>query len=392
MPMEWSNWSGSVRCRPHGLEMPASEDEIVRVVRAAIREGRSMRVAGTGHSFTPLVATTGTLISLDHWQGLEACARSDGSAMVRSGTKLGALGAMLLEQGLAMENLGDVDVQSLAGAIGTGTHGTGRTFRNISSQVSRLRIVMADGEVRECSEEHEPELFRAARVSMGMLGVISVIGLRLVPAFRLHERIWRLPIEECLDRLDHFIAKNERFEFFWYPKSDEAECKSLNSTVALPEQVPEIEGERVGWSAQILPSVRRILFNEMEYAIPADAGAACLREVRSRMLVQHPDVRWPVEYRTLAEDDAWLSPAYGRATVTISIHHDARFPYTPFFDDIEPIFLAYGGRPHWGKIHSLKSRELRDLYPKWELFTTLRRNLDPDGRFLNDYLRDVFAA
>jgi FAD/FMN-containing dehydrogenase len=297
---------------------------------------------------------------------------------------------LLLREGLAMENLGDVDVQSLAGAIGTGTHGTGRSFRNISSQVSALRIITADGEVRTCSEEREPDLWRAARVSMGMFGVISAIGLRLKPAFRLHERVWRLPIEECLDRLDRFIARNERFEFFWYPTSDEAECKALNSTSALPEQMPEIEGERVGWSAQILPSVRRILFNEMEYAMPAEAGAACFRSVRSRMLAKHVEVRWPVEYRTLAADDAWLSPAFGRATVTISIHHDARFPFGSFFNDIEPIFLAHGGRPHWGKIHGLNAGTLRDLYPKWDAFMSLRRNLDPAGRFMNDYLRSVF--
>ncbi|MGD9893392.1 MAG: D-arabinono-1,4-lactone oxidase [Dehalococcoidia bacterium] len=390
MSIEWSNWSGSVRCRPHSLATPASEDEIVRVVCAAAREGRSIRVAGTGHSFTPLVATNGVVISLDRWQGLEAGNQSAQSATVRSGTKLGLLGELLFAHGLAMENLGDVDVQSLAGAIGTGTHGTGHTFRNISSQVSALRIVTANGEVRECSEDHEPDLFRAARVSMGMLGVVSTIGLRLVPAFRLHERVWRLPAEECLDRLDRFITRNERFEFFWYPTSDEAECKTLNRTSASPEQVPEIEGERVGWSAQILPSVRRILFNEMEYAMPADAGAACFRAVRSRMLARHPEVRWPVEYRTLAGDDAWLSPAYGRSTVTISIHQDARYPYEPFFDDIEPIFLAHGGRPHWGKIHSLTSGALRDLYPQWDLFAAERRAVDPDGRFMNDYLRSLF--
>jgi FAD/FMN-containing dehydrogenase len=299
---------------------------------------------------------------------------------------------MLLEQGLAMENLGDVDVQSLAGAIGTGTHGTGRTFRNISSQVSALRIVTADGDVRACSEEQEPDLFGAARVSMGMFGVFSLIGLRLVPAFRLHERVWRLPIGECLDRLDRFITRNQRFEFFWYPTSDEAECKSLNRTEALPEELPEIEGERIGWSAQVLPSVRRILFNEMEYAMPAEAGVACFHKVRSRMLARHPEVRWPVEYRTLAEDNAWLSPAYGRATVTISIHHDARLPFEPFFSDIEPIFLAHGGRPHWGKIHGLKSIALRDLYPKWEAFVALRQSMDPDGRFMNTYLQGLFGA
>lgn len=370
--------------------MPETEEAISRIVRAAARDNHTVRVAGTGHSFTPLVATDGVVVSLDAWQGLENCDRALRSATVRAGTKLSILGNLLFEHGLAMENLGDVDVQSLAGAVGTGTHGTGRRFRNISSQVSSLRLVTAGGEVIECSTERDPEVLRAARVSMGMLGIISAITLRLVPAFRLHERVSRLPIEECLTRIEWLSAKNEHFEFFWYPKSDEAECKSLNSTELLPEQCPEIEGERVGWSAEILPTVRRLRFNEMEYALPAEAGVECFRTVRARMLERHHDVRWPVEYRTLAPDDAWLSPAYARDTVTISIHHDARFPFEPFFGDIEPIFLAHGGRPHWGKIHGLGARDLRDRYPQWESFAAVRRRLDPTGRFLNDYLRTLF--
>lgn len=389
--MEWSNWSGSVRCQPQRIETPDSEDEIVRLVHEAGEEAVTVRIAGTGHSFTPLVATDGMLISLDAWQGVEAHSTEPPAATVRSGTKLTALGEDLLERGLAMENLGDVDVQSLGGALGTGTHGTGPTFRNLSAQVTALRMVMATGEVRECSAEQDPDLLRAARVSMGMLGVVSTATLRLLPAFRLHERVWRLPIEECLHRLDHFIARNEHFEFFWHPAADEAECKSLNSSAASPEEWPEIEGERVGWSARILPSVRRLKFNEMEYALPAEEGPSCLKAVRDRMRQRHAEVRWPVEYRTLAADDAWLSPAFGRPTVTISIHEDARLPFQGFFGDIEPIFRSHGGRPHWGKIHGVMAAELRDLYPKWDAFVDLRSRMDPQGRFLNDYLRQLFA-
>jgi FAD/FMN-containing dehydrogenase len=388
--MEWSNWSGSVRCQPRRFETPAREEQLCRLVREAAAERLTVRVAGTGHSFTPLVATDGLLLSLDAWQGVEWHSAAPASASIRSGTKLSALGELLLEAGLAMENLGDVDVQSLGGALGTGTHGTGRQFRNLSAQVTALRLVTAAGELLECSAEREPELLAAARVSMGMLGVVSTATLQLLPAFRLHEQVWRLPIEECLERLERLIATNEHFEFFWYPIADEAECKTLNSTEQTPEQAPPIDGERVGWSARILPSVRSVRFNEMEYALPAEAGVACFRVVRERMLARHPQVRWPVEYRTLAADDAWLSPAYGRETVAISIHQDARLPFQEFFADIEPIFRAHGGRPHWGKIHSAKAADLRELYPRWEDFTAMRARLDPEGCFLNEYLTALF--
>jgi FAD/FMN-containing dehydrogenase len=392
VPEGWSNWSESVRCTPSRIELPSNEEELSSIVVRAAREGLSVRVAGTGHSFTPLVTTDGVIVSLDEWTGIETCDAEHCWATVRAGTKLAALGELLFERGLAMENLGDVDVQSLGGAIGTGTHGTGRTFRNLSSQVTALRLVTASGEILDVTEGSHPDLLRAAQVSLGLLGVTSTVTLRLLPAFRLHERVWRLPALECLDRLNRLIAKNEHFEFFWHPQSDESECKTLTSTDLTPDQAPELEGERVGWSAQIIPSVRRLKFNEMEYALPAESGAACFRAVRQRMLERHPGVRWPVEYRTLAPDDAWLSPAFGRDTVTISIHQDARLPYAPFFDDIEPIFRSYGGRPHWGKIHSLTGSDLRGLYPKWDFFVALRESLDPEGQFLNPYLQGLFGG
>jgi FAD/FMN-containing dehydrogenase len=406
----WSNWSGNIIASPCRIETPASEQEIGALVLAARDAGLPVRVAGTGHSFTPIAATDGILLSLDDWKGVESHDAARGLVTVRAGTKLHDLGEDLLALGLAMENLGDVDVQSVGGATGTGTHGTGRTLRNLSAHVAGMRLVNGDGEAVDVREDSDPDLLRAARVSLGMLGVVSAVTLHVLPAFRLHERVWREPFAECMDRLDERISANVRYEFFWFPTSDEAECKTLNPTDLPPDPDEPAElamgtpagpagtvrqpaqRERVGWSARIIPSVRQRKFNEMEYAVPAAAGPECFRQVRERMLERHPDVQWPVEYRTLAPDDAWLSPAYGRDTVTLSIHQDARLPYQGFFSDIEAIFRAHGGRPHWGKVHSCTAAELRDLYPEWDRFLTARARLDPAGRFLTPYLRGLLGG
>lgn len=405
---QWTNWSGSVSAAPAALERPASETEICALVRRAGAEGRSVRVCGTGHSFMPLVATDGVIVSLDGWKGVAAQDPLAGTVTLRGGTKLHDAGALLFDRGLAMPNLGDVDVQSIAGAVSTGTHGTGRTMGNISTQVMGVRLVTAAGDVVTWTEEGEPDLLRAARVSLGMLGVLSAVTLRPVPAYRLHERVWQEPVAETLERLEERIAANVRYEFFWFPQSDTTECKTLNPTdrpadadedeLAIGTPAGPVEAvrspatrERTGWSARIIPSIRERRFNELEYAVPAEHGPACFRAVRERMQRDHTDVRWPVEYRTLAADDSWLSPAHGRDTVTISIHQDARLPYAAFFMDIEQIFTAVGGRPHWGKIHTRTADDLSPHYPRWHDFLRLRAELDPGGRFLNPHLRGVFG-
>ena len=386
--MRWHNWSGSVECEPARLESPADEAAVASRVREAAAAGGEVRVVGTGHSGTPLCATGGTLLCLDALCGVEAHDTAAGWATVGAGTKLCDLGDPLLERGLAMANLGDIDKQALAGAVGTGTHGTGRTLANISSSVAAVRLVDAAGEVRVLDA---PEDLRALRVCMGALGVFTALTLRLVPAYRLHERIRRLPIGECLERLDDEIRDNRHFEFFWLPSKDGAEMKTLNPTDEPPSDLPDRRYERIGWSPHIITSVRDDKFFEMEYAVPAEAGPACFREVRRRMQERHADVVWPVEYRTVAPDDAWLSPASGRDTVTLSIHQDGSLPYRAFFEDVEEILLAHGGRPHWGKIHTLEADRLRDLYPDWDRFLALRERMDPDGRFLNPYLRRLFG-
>ncbi len=386
--MRWSNWSGSVECEPARIEAPGDEAAVAQRVREAASSGDEVRVVGTGHSGTPLCETSGTLLSLDRLAGVESHDTGAGLATIGAGTKLCDLGDPLLERGLAMANLGDIDKQALAGAVGTGTHGTGRTLANISSSVTAVRLVDAAGDVRELDD---PDDLRALRVCMGALGVFTALTLRLVPAYRLHERIRRLPIEDCLDRLDDEIRDNRHFEFFWLPFKDSAEMKTLNLTDEPVSELADRPYERIGWSPHIIASQRDDKFFEMEYALPAEAGPACFREVRLRMRERHPDVVWPVEYRTVAPDDAWLSPAGGRDTVTLSIHQDGSLPYRAFFEDVEQVLLAHGGRPHWGKIHSLGADRLCRMYPDWDRFLATRERMDPQGRFLNPHLRLLFG-
>jgi len=372
--------------------MPGNEPEIQALVREAASQGRVLRVVGTGHSFTPLVESDGLVVSLDRFAGIDSIDAASQEARIRGGTKLHALGAPLREAGLAMRNLGDIDVQSLAGALSTGTHGTGPSLANLPSQLRALRLICGSGEELECSGEIEPDLFHAARVSLGALGVITTVTLGLVPAYRLHERIWRTDLDTVMAQLDEHVTANRHFEFFWFPRHDFAELKALNPSSAAPSTLPDREGERIGWSADVLPSARDLKFNEMEYAVPAADGPACMKALAERIRARHPEVSWPVEYRTLAADDAWLSPAHGRDTVTISVHQDGRHPFRAFFSDVEDIFREFAGRPHWGKIHTRSAAELQSLYEHWDDFHAVRRRVDPGGVFLNRYLRELFDA
>jgi FAD/FMN-containing dehydrogenase len=302
-----------------------------------------------------------------------------------------------------MENMGDIDYQALAGAVGTGTHGTGETLGNISTQVVGLRLVLATGETLDCSAAREPAIFGAARVSFGALGVTTRVTLRALPAYRLHERTWVAEFDDCVAQMPALIRDNRHFEFFWLPHDDLCAMKTLNPTTE--EHVADtpppivtgrlaryIKPQRIDWSYRIFPSERTIKFNEMEFALPAEHGIDCLRELRQLMRDRHPDVAWAVEYRTLHRDDIPLSPASGRETVTISIHQAAELPYQAFFTDAEALFRNYRGRPHWGKMHWHSACDLQGLYPGWETFATVREQIDPEGRFLNEHLRHILLA
>ena len=386
--------------------MIAAKTEVAlqQLIRTCQKDNDSVRVVGSGHSFVPLCKTDGVLINIDGLEGILSVDNELNRATVAAGSKLSSLGKPLLAAGLALQNMGDIDKQSLAGAVSTGTHGTGPALGSLSTQVVGLRLLNGSAELVDCSETSEPDLFKAAQVSLGALGIITRVTLQLLPAYRLHERSWTLPYEVCIEQLESLVGDNQRFEFFWLPSDDTCALKTLNPTElqclptdSLSPNVSKaaaryVQAERIDWSYRIFPSDRARRFNEQEFSVAAENGPECLRELRELMQTKHKDVQWPLEYRTVAADDIPLSPFYKRDSVTISVHQAADQPYQKFFKDTEAIFHNYQGRPHWGKIHSHKGSELEDLYPAWNSFHKSRESSDPLGIFMNDYLKQLFGS
>ncbi|HLJ80083.1 MAG TPA: D-arabinono-1,4-lactone oxidase, partial [Ktedonobacterales bacterium] len=358
-------------------------------------------------------------------------AERDATVRVLGGTKLKRLGDELLARGLAQENLGDIDVQSIAGAISTGTHGTGIGFGTLATQVAGLTIVTAAGEVVECSEERNPDIFKAAQVSLGALGVLAAVTLRVVPAKRLRFQARRETLEHCLANLERYKRESSHFEFFWFPYGKWVQAKFLNETEApakgsnawgtfnkivmenglfwalsevsrlappLAPGISRLSGwgisnvDETDYSHRLFATPRVVRFQEMEYNIPAESFPAVIEEVRSCIEKHHFQVNFPVECRFVRGDDIWLSPAYLRDSAYIAVHMYRGMEYMPYFRAVEEIFARYQGRPHWGKMHTRTAAQLAALYPRWDDFRRVRAALDPRGVFLNDYLRGLFGA
>jgi FAD/FMN-containing dehydrogenase len=294
-----------------------------------------------------------------------------------------------------LPNLGDLKVQTVAGAIGTGTHGSGKHLPNLAATLIGGRLVTGTGKIVEFSAERDVDLGRAARVSLGALGVLTALRVKLEKVYRLRRREWCARTDDCPAHLQELIDENRNFDFYWYPRRDEAKLRMLNRPEHAVRDWPfaKLLDDYEGWSDEVLSKRRELRFEEMEYALPAEAGPDCFREVRKRMLERHrQNVGWRALYRTTAADDAFLSNANGRATVNISLHQNASLPYWGFFNDMEPIFRAHGGRPHWGKKHTLKAPELLELYPHWHDFLKVRSEMDPGGVFLSTPLRELLGV
>ncbi|ACO48186.1 D-arabinono-1,4-lactone oxidase [Deinococcus deserti] len=393
-PFTFLNWSGSLRFTADELARPRSEEELASLVRSSAAAGATVRVCGHGHSSVPLMQTKQQLISLEYLRGLIDHNGDEQTATVWAGTPLREVGEALYQAGLALHNYGDVATQYIAGAFGTGTKGTGRRLRDLSSALIQVRFVTASGEVQEWNENEHPDQLRAARVSLGTLGIFTQLKLRVLPTYDLHRQEFCTTTALCLEHLDELIEHNRNFDFYWYPRSDAVKLRLLNEPGKEQGALPyaRLVKEETSPSWQALPRNRTLKFDEMEYAVPLEAGPACFLEVRDRILERHRQhVGWRVLYRTVEQDDSWLGNASGRASVTISLHQNAGLAYWPFFKDIESIFRAYGGRPHWGKKHTLGGTQLRDLYPHWDDFQLLRGRMDPQGMFLNDYLRALLG-
>lgn len=390
MQREWVNWSGSVRFQPSRVEKPKDEAQLMEAIRRAAAEGCCVRPVGALHSSSSIIQADDVLVSLENLKGLVTSNRQACEATVLPGTLIREAGKALRNVGLAMHIVGDIDTQSLAGAIATGTHGSGRHFKNLATMLIGGRLVTASGEVIAFSEENDPQLVRALRCSLGGLGILSELRLRLLPAYRLHRREWCCHVDDCLANLDELIDGSRNFDFYWYPRSDEVKLRTLDAPGEGPEKLPyaRLLSEQEGWADEVIAQRRDLKFDETEFAMPAEAGPTCFRELRERIKEHHRlRVGWRVLYRMVAADDAYLSTAHGRQTVTISAHHNAGLPFDEYFTDIAAICLAHGGRPHWGKKHNLKAAQLRSLYPMWDDYQALRRRLDGKGMFLSPQLR-----
>lgn len=378
------------------MVQPNDESQFVAAVTEAAASGWSVRAVGTSHSHSRVAAADGLLVETDGWHGVVDAqpGYDDGSSptvTVRSGTKIHQLGEPLHHLGYGLINQGDIDRQSIAGAIGTGTHGTGPTLGNFSTSVVGVTVVLADGSVVACSAEVEPDLFDIARHSLGAVGLVTEVELKVRERYRLEERQWIAPPDEVFADIDGFVAATRHFEFFWVPDRDLCACKSLDelpdsgppgdeSTIA---EVTQVEKRvRHGWSHQIISSIRDDLHTEIEYSIPAEDGPACFAELRDMIASDFPELQWPLEYRTVAADDLMISAARGRPTVTISAHQDISLDDKPLFTACEEIFRSYDGRPHWGKVHYQTGDELAALHTEYRRWWELRDRYDPEQLFV----------
>jgi FAD/FMN-containing dehydrogenase len=407
----WRNWVGNQSFVARHKGEPGSEDELAALVRQASRENLGVRVAGSGHSFTPVVATSGLLLSLKNMQGVAGADLVRKRVTVRAGTRIGDIGRALKGMGLSLANQGDIDTQAIAGALSTGTHGTGVTLGCLSSQTVGMRLVQADGAILDVDLDADPRMMAAAQVSIGMLGVISSITLQAVDSYNLKEKLWRDDFEACMEKHDELAATHRHFGFFWCPvpesrhlyclpdlaavsptrrEHDVCEMKVMDVTDEAPH-ANEASFERVAYSSEIYPIEYVPNFHELEYAIPVECGKDALRQVRDLMLNKHTHCIYPVEYRFVAGDPGMLSPYYNRASVTVSVSGGPGIDYWNYLIDVDAILRQYNARPHWGKLHFNQAQDMPSLYPRFEEFRAIRRRLDPQGRFLNDHLTSLFA-
>jgi L-gulono-1,4-lactone dehydrogenase len=431
MAKEWRNWAGDQRCLPVRIERPRGRAELVESVRRATDEGSTVRAVGAGHSFTDVACTGGVLLRMDRLDRLLDVDREEGLVKVEAGIGLRALSETLWGYGMALENLGDIDKQTVSGAISTGTHGTGARFRNLSILVEAVELVLPDGTLLEVSAGSEPELLPAVRVGLGALGVIATITLRTVPAFTIRRVDSPLPLDRTLERIQDLADGSDHFEFYVFPHTETALLRQslrtdeppkprsavleygqevvvenwVLSAIArlgrrMPARIPGLsrfvsdriaKTTKVDRSYRVYASQRRVRFTEMEYAIPRRHAAEATRRVLDAAERAQPPVGFPIEVRFVAADDSWLSPAHDRDTAYVAVHQFQGMSWEGYFRSVEEIMLEYGGRPHWGKRHFQTAETLAERYPRWEDFGALRGRLDPDGRFRNLYLDRVLG-
>ncbi len=417
--MGWSNWSGSVAA-PVAVTRPQSEDELANLVRKATK----VRATGAGHSFMPLCTSDELILNLENLPGQIVVAADRRTARIPAGWSIKRLTAALWDEGLALANQGDVNPQSLAGAMATGTHGTGVDLGNLATMARGFRLIGADGEARWCDAATEPDLYQAQRLSLGLFGIATEIEVAVVPAFHLSERIEKRRWDEVRESYDELAQQHRHIEFWFFPHADQVILKTLDLcdpcdppptttdmeeaafrrvlgvAARLPFLTPTLQrammktnmnGRRRGPAHAIFPSDRTIRFEEMEFEMPRAAGLDTLAEVVGWIRKKRLPVTFPFEYRTVAADDIWMSPMNAGPVAAISMHQYAKMPWQTVFADADAIFRAHGGRPHWAKRHMLARADVDTLYPMAERYRSVRRAADPGGKFLNPHLEALFS-
>ncbi|MFB6827055.1 D-arabinono-1,4-lactone oxidase [Streptomyces virginiae] len=427
----WHNWAGNVTATPVRTVTPASVGEIQEAVRRAAEEGLRVKAVGTGHSFTAAAATDGVLVRPQALAGIRSIDRAAGTVTVAAGTVLKDLNQALAAAGLSLTNMGDIMEQTVSGATSTGTHGTGRDSASIAAQIRGLELVTADGRLLTCSEKENPEVFAAARLGIGALGIVTAITFAVEPIFFLTAREEPMGFDRVTAEFEEHFVENEHFEFYWFPHTGNCNTKRNNRSQgpaappgpvsawiedellsnglfqavnslgrAVPATIPSIA--RVASRAlsartytdipyKVFTSPRRVRFVEMEYALPRGQVVEALRELRAMVDRSRLRISFPVEVRTAPADDITLSTASGRDTAYIAVHMYKNTPYHAYFTAAEAIFTAHGGRPHWGKVHTRDAGYFAEAYPRFGEFLALRDRLDPDRVFGNDYLRRVLG-
>lgn len=436
MTTTWTNWAGNQSAIPSHVAQPASTADVAEVVAAARAAGQRVKAVGAGHSFTDIAATTGVQISLDNLTGFTHIDLERRRVRVRGGTPLAVLNPALEALGLALPNLGDIDRQTIAGAISTGTHGTGAARHGIAAAVTGLSIVTGDGSLIECSADAESEVFAAGRVSLGALGVITEVELQCVPAFRLHAAEQGANIHDVLAGVEELIAQHDHVDIHWFPHTDRCLLKCNNEVdtppagqagqplpawrealddkflantlyeqinrlatwrPALVPRLNQVSARALGArqftdaSWRVFCSPRDVRFVESEFAVPRAALVPVMAQLRDWIDAEREPLPFPVELRFAAADDVWLSTGYQRDNAYIAVHQFHRMEHAHYFAAFEQIVRAHEGRPHWGKLHTLAAADLRALYPRFDDFRAVRDRLDPDRVFANDYLDRVLG-
>jgi L-gulono-1,4-lactone dehydrogenase len=425
----WRNWAGNQTAWPTRLARPDSIDDLIATVRAARADGLRVKPIGSGHSFTAIGVTDGVQVDLSRLDRLVRVDPRTGRVTVEGGVTVYRLNQVLHRYQLALPNLGDIDRQTLTGAIATGTHGTGARLGGLAAAVVGLDLVTAGGELIQVDGGSRPELLAAGRVSLGALGIVARVTLQCVPAFRLHAAEGSMRLDDVLERLDELVDGNDHVDLHWFPHTPYTLTKRNNRVprdtdrrppgrlralvddellsngayelvnrigARWPTLVPHLNAvsgrtlsprDYVDDSFRVFVSPRRVRFVEMEYAIPRVALADAVRAIRSWIDASGTPASFPIEIRFGgADDSAWLSTAYGRETAYVAVHLYHRADAPAYFDAVEAIMTEHAGRPHWGKLHGLDAAALRERYPRFDDFRAVRAELDPEGAFGNAYL------